>query len=47
MHEGDPTWLDDVPPGVGLMICQRRLLGYHPAKFQENEKPVKPKKRSK
>lgn len=36
MNEGDPTWLDDVPPGVGLMICQRRLLGYDPKNFCED-----------
>ena len=38
MHEGDPTWLDDVPPGVGLLICQRRLMGYEPAVFDEVSK---------
>lgn len=36
MSEGDPTWLDDVPPGVGLLICQRRLLGYDPENYEEN-----------
>jgi hypothetical protein len=36
MHEGDPTWVDDVPPGVGLLICQRRLMGYNPAVFDES-----------
>jgi len=33
MREGDPTWVDDVPPGVALMICQNHLLGYDPAKY--------------
>lgn len=28
MHDGDPSWVHDVPPGVALMICQRNLLGY-------------------
>jgi hypothetical protein len=34
LHEGDPTWVDDVPPNVALLICQRRLLGYDSAKFE-------------
>ncbi len=33
MREGDPTWVDDVPPGVALMICQNRLLGYDPKNY--------------
>jgi hypothetical protein len=33
MHEGDPTWVHEVPPGVALLICQRHLLGYDPEKF--------------
>src|SRR5262249_5119058 len=33
LKEGDPTWVDDVPPNVALLICQRHLLGYDPAKF--------------
>lgn len=41
MHEGDPTWLDDVPPGVGLLICQRRLLGYDSRNFCEDTVEVK------
>jgi len=46
MHEGDPTWLDDVPPGVGLLICQRRLMGYDPDVFIEDKpKPKKTRKR--
>jgi hypothetical protein len=35
MQEGDPTWVFEVPPNVALLICQRHLLGYDPAKFQE------------
>ncbi len=35
MQEGDPTWVHEVPPGVALLICQDRLLGYDPAKFAE------------
>jgi hypothetical protein len=34
LHAGDPTWVDDVPPNVALLICQRRLLGYDPANFE-------------
>lgn len=30
MHEGDPTWVHQVPPGVALLICQNHLLGYDP-----------------
>ena len=30
MHEGDPTWVHEVPPGVALLICQNHLLGYDP-----------------
>lgn len=30
LQEGDPTWVDDVPPNVALLICQRHLLGYSP-----------------
>jgi hypothetical protein len=37
MQEGDPSWVFEVPPGVGLMICQRHLLGYDPAKFETTE----------
>ncbi len=33
LKEGDPTWVDDVPPNVALLICQRHLLGYDPGKF--------------
>ncbi|MFO0953008.1 MAG: TonB-dependent receptor [Isosphaeraceae bacterium] len=34
MREGDASWVHDVPPGVGLMICQRQLLGFDPARFE-------------
>jgi hypothetical protein len=34
LREGDPTWVHDVPPNVALLICQRRLLGYAPEKFE-------------
>ena len=34
MHEGDPNWVHEVPPGVALMICRHRLLGYDPARFE-------------
>jgi len=36
MHEGDPTWVHDVPPGVGLLNCQDHLMGYDPAKFEDD-----------
>jgi hypothetical protein len=36
MQEGDPTWVFEVPPNVALLICQRHLLGYDPAKFETN-----------
>ncbi len=39
LHEGDPTWVDDVPPNVALLICQRHLLGYDPEKFETPEMP--------
>jgi hypothetical protein len=35
LREGDPTWVDDVPPNVALLICQRHLLGYDPERFEE------------
>ena len=35
MHDGDPTWVHEVPPGVALLICQNHLLGYDP----ERESP--------
>jgi hypothetical protein len=35
LQEGDPTWVHDVPPNVALLICQRHLMGYDPAKFEE------------
>lgn len=38
MREGDPSWVFMVPPGVALLICQRQLLGYDPARFQETAK---------
>jgi len=34
LQEGDPTWVHDVPPNVALLICQRHLLGYDPAKLK-------------
>ncbi len=42
LHEGDPTWVDDVPPNVALLICQRRLLGYDPSKFEEPAAAARP-----
>jgi hypothetical protein len=33
MREGDPMWVDQVPPGVALLICRNHLLGYDPEKF--------------
>jgi hypothetical protein len=36
MNQGDPTWVDQVPPNVALLICQNRLLGYDPAKLASN-----------
>jgi hypothetical protein len=38
LQEGDPSWIDDVPPNVALLICQRHLLGYDPDKFESSEK---------
>ena len=35
IQEGDATWVHDVPPGVAFLICQRHLLGYDPAKFDQ------------
>ena len=35
MRDGDPTWVHDVPPGVGLLICQDHLMGYDPEKFSD------------
>jgi hypothetical protein len=41
MAEGDPQWIFEVPPGVALMICQRQLLGFDPAKFEKTpDQPV-------
>jgi hypothetical protein len=34
LQEGDPSWIDDVPPNVALLICQRHLLGYDPKNFE-------------
>ena len=34
LKEGDPTWVNDVPPNVALLICQRHLLGYDPDQFE-------------
>ena len=36
LQVGDPTWIDDVPPNVALLICQRHLLGYDPRNFESN-----------
>jgi hypothetical protein len=36
LQEGDPTWVDDVPANVALLICQRHLLGYDPQRFEES-----------
>jgi len=36
IREGDPTWVFMVPPGVALLICQRKLLGYDPVRFESN-----------
>ena len=36
LQEGDPTWVDDVPANVALLICQRHLLGYDPKKYEED-----------
>jgi hypothetical protein len=36
MHEGDPTWVHQVPPGVAILICTDHLLGYDPEKFETN-----------
>jgi len=37
LQEGDPSWIDDVPPNVALLICQRHLLGYDPKKYESTE----------
>ena len=34
MHDGDPMWVHEVPPGVALLICQNHLLGYDPEKAE-------------
>ena len=34
MHEGDATWVHDVPPNVALLICREHLLGYSPERFE-------------
>ena len=39
MREGDPSWVDEVPPGVALLICRNHLLGYDPEKFETAEMP--------
>jgi hypothetical protein len=36
LQEGDPTWVDDVPANVALLICQQHLLGYSPEKFEDD-----------
>jgi hypothetical protein len=40
MREGDPSWVHQVPPGVAFMICQRQLLGYDPARFEDEPPPL-------
>jgi hypothetical protein len=42
MHEGDPTWVHDVPPGVAILICTDHLLGYDPEKFETNIEATPP-----
>jgi hypothetical protein len=42
LQEGDPTWVDDVPANVALLICQRHLLGYDPEKYEVNGDGVVP-----
>jgi hypothetical protein len=39
MRSGDPTWVHDVPPGVGLLICQDHLMGYDPERFSNEPEP--------
>ncbi len=39
MRDGDPTWIDEVPPGVALLICRNHLLGYDPERFEAAEMP--------
>ncbi|MCA1684792.1 MAG: hypothetical protein LC745_02165 [Planctomycetia bacterium] len=39
MHEGDPMWVHEVPPGVALLICQHHLLGYDPDTFDAGGPP--------
>ncbi len=41
MQDGDPSWIHDVPPGVAFLICQRSLLGFDAAKFEEPIQPAK------
>jgi hypothetical protein len=36
LQVGDPTWIDDVPPNVALLICQRHLLGYDPKNLESS-----------
>ncbi len=42
MHEGDPTWVHEVPPGVAILICTDHLLGYDPEKFESNIEATPP-----
>jgi hypothetical protein len=42
MHEGDPTWVHEVPPGVAILICTNHLLGYDPAKLESNVEATPP-----
>jgi hypothetical protein len=42
LQEGDPTWVDEVPPNVALLICQRHLMGYDPDHFATEVKERTP-----
>jgi hypothetical protein len=42
LQVGDPTWIDDVPPNVALLICQRHLLGYEPRNFEPGTEVCSP-----
>ncbi len=37
LAEGDPSWIDDVPPNVALLICQRHMLGYDPSRYESSD----------
>lgn len=42
MQEGDASWVHDVPPAVAFLICQRKLLGFDPVKFEESPPQPQP-----